>query len=341
MQFKDLINYRNTLYRIISTNRDSLDYQKIERPIFQELENFNASVNLENIEIDNLKESMHNTQREILKNITDLYTYLNRFILELDQMILNLEKTYHEKSIEIQKADLVQPPEHKNFQADYHELFFTPPISGEEPSEIEKQFVGTIKKYVNFKWPGLEIGPSKGYYTKELVALDPLYLADNVEGRFIETKKLWNKMYQKRLRYYTFNDNTDNPMHQLPKSQFGLILSFNWFNFKTQDVIEKYIKSAFELLKPGGAMVFTYNNCSFPKAIDKVDEMHYTYTNGYTLKEFCKTTGYEIVSSYDGENQFTNWCVSWLEIRKPGKLTSLRGGQNLGAINRLWNGENE
>jgi hypothetical protein len=47
------------------------------------------------------------------------------------------------------------------------------------------------------------------------------------------------------------------------------------------------------------------------------------------------------MSNYDGENQFVDWCVSWLEIKKPGKLTSLRGGQNLGAINRLWNGENK
>jgi len=341
MQLRDLVKYRNSLSRIISTNRDHINYQNIERPIFQELENFNATVNLESIEIDNLKESMHNTQREILKNITDLYTYLNRFILELDHMILDAEQPYHVKSIEIQKADLDQPPEHKNFQADYHSLFFTPPISAEEPSEIEQAFVGTIKKYIDFKWPGLEIGPLKGYYTKELLALDPLYLADNIDSRFIETRKLWTKMYQKRLRYYEFNDNTDDPMHLLPKNQFGLILSFNWFNFKTQDVIEKYIKSAFDLLKPGGAMVFTYNNCSFPKAIDNVDEMHYTYTNGHTLKKFCKSVGFEIVSSYDGENQFVNWCVSWLEIKKPGKLTSLRGGQNLGAINRLWNGENE
>ena len=81
-------------------------------------------------------------------------------------------------------------------------------------------------------------------------------------------------------------------------------------------------------------MLFTYNNCNYPKAVDKVDKMQYRYTNGNTLKQFCKSIGFEIVSSYDGEKEI-NWCVSWLELKKPGELTSLRGGQNLATINQL------
>ena len=37
-------------------------------------------------------------------------------------------------------------------------------------------------RHINFKWPGMEIGPVTGELTKHLVALDPLYLADNNEG---------------------------------------------------------------------------------------------------------------------------------------------------------------
>jgi hypothetical protein len=41
-----------------------------------------------------------------------------------------------------------------------------------------------------------------------------------------------------------------------------------------------------------------------------------------------KMLGFSIVESYNEEA--TN--VSWLEIRKPGKLTSLRGGQAIAKI---------
>ncbi len=88
------------------------------------------------------------------------------------------------------------------------------------------------------------------------------------------------------------------------------------------------------VLRPGGVAVFTFNNCNYPKAVDKVNEMQYCYTNGNTLREFCKSIGYDVLSSYNGEPDIT-LSTSWLEIQKPGSRTSIRGGQNLGAINKL------
>jgi SAM-dependent methyltransferase len=335
MKLIDLVKYRNTLTRIVSSNQDLVDYQNIERPIFQELERFNATVNLATVDIANIKQSMHNKQQDILKNLNELYIDLNRFILELEKMIANIEQDYYKKSIIISNNNLNKPWEQKLHDFNYGELFIAPPYLKKPRQSIpQKTFVGAIRKHLSFQWPGLEIGPAAGILTEHLVALDPLYIADNRADAFTEVKKLWKQDYQRRLRYYVLDDSEDNPLHEFPKEQLGFILSFDWFNFKQQNIIERYVKHAFDILRPGGAMLFTYNNCNYPKAIDKVDKMHYTYTNGNTLKQFCESIGFEIASSYDGEKEI-NWCVSWLELQKPGIRTSLRGGQNLGAINRL------
>ena len=63
------------LERIVSSNDDELDFQNIERPIFQELTKFNSTVNFESLDIDNIKQSMYNKQQDILKNLRTGYGF--------------------------------------------------------------------------------------------------------------------------------------------------------------------------------------------------------------------------------------------------------------------------
>jgi hypothetical protein len=201
MKLIDLVKYRNTLTRIVSSNQDLVDYQNIERPIFQELERFNATVNLATVDIANIKQSMHNKQQDILKNLNELYIDLNRFILELEKMIANIEQDYYKKSIIISNNNLNKPWEQKLHDFNYGELFIAPPYLKKPRQSIpQKTFVGAIRKHLSFQWPGLEIGPAAGILTEHLVALDPLYIADNRADAFTEVKKLWKQDYQRRLR---------------------------------------------------------------------------------------------------------------------------------------------
>jgi hypothetical protein len=75
--------------------------------------------------------------------------------------------------------------------------------------------------------------------------------------------------------------------------------------------------------------VFTYNNCDYPIAVKNFEKALYSYTPGRLLTSMVDMLGYEILNKYDEKT--TN--VSWLELKKPGTLSTLRGGQCLGKIN--------
>jgi hypothetical protein len=319
MELKDLITYNNLI--------ENIDTAGIEDGIHKSLTQFNNDLNIQDINFDKLKESMFEKQQNILENLSGLQNDLNKFKLEMKQYISTFEQPYHIMSEEIYKKSQLNVHIRHSIAKNNNLLY---------NHDIRGKFFGCIKKYVSYTESCLQIAPVLGDMTDELVALDPLYLADNNIDMFNEVKinKLWNPIYQKRLRYYLIDDEEEDPLHQLPKNQIGLIVAVDWFNFKPMRIIEKYLASMMSVLRPGGVAVFTFNNCNYPKAVDKVNEMQYCYTNGNTLREFCKSIGYNVLSSYNGEPDIT-LSTSWLEIQKPGSRTSIRGGQNLGAINKL------
>ena len=56
----------------------------------------------------------------------------------------------------------------------------------------------------------------------------------------------------------------------------------------------------------------------------------YAYTPGRLVKAILNKIGFEVIQNVDYEDI----NVSWIEARKPGKLTSMRGGQELSKIIR-------
>ena len=181
--------------------------------------------------------------------------------------------------------------------------------------------------YQNWKFPGLEIRPAYGEITDYIKGCDPLYLMDTDDNLFLEVKKNWNNIYQCRLRYYTFQESRNQPLHQLPDNQFGFICSVDYFNFKPMSIIKNMLKQFYLKLRPGGVAVFTYNNCDLPYAIRNVENKFNCYTPGTAVIAYASEIGFEILKNVDRlEN------ISWLEIKKPGEITSIKGGQTLGEI---------
>lgn len=177
---------------------------------------------------------------------------------------------------------------------------------------------------IDWKYPALEIGCRDIAMTKNLVAADPFYLVD-VHQSFLDlTLQEFNKEYQRRIRPYLLKD---QDFSLLPQNQFGFVFSWNYFNYLSLDSIKHYLTQIFDLLRPGGQMLFSYNNGDLPDAAGYAEHYYMTYMPKSMLVPLCEMLGFEVIDSQDFQP-----AVSWLQIKKPGTLRTVKSHQVLGAI---------
>jgi len=185
-----------------------------------------------------------------------------------------------------------------------------------------------LKRYTDWRLPGMIIRPARENFIEDLVPLDPLYLVDHNEELLVPAVVAFTSEYQRRLRTYAVNDYRGFPaMTQLPDNQFGLIFAYNYFNYKPMNVIQQYLQEMFDKLRPGGVLLFTYNNCNRWHGVALAEKSFMSYVPGHRLQINAANIGYEVTHLYEGEGD-----LSWIELKKPGEIESLRGGQSIAKI---------
>jgi len=306
---------------------NSLNINHVRKSINSQLSQISTDLSTNEYDTKNIKERITTKHLNILQILEDIDYDLNTFKRDLATEIADLEIPYYAKSKEIYKNKLRESVEEKTDRYLFKNLLYN--------ESFNDLLTERIALHTDCLYPGLQIAPGYGDITDKLVNCNPLYLVENTMEMFKEIKKWRQPQYQNRLRYYTVDDDQNDPMHLLPQNQLGVIVVINWFNFKTIKTIENYLKSMLHVLRPGGVVIFTYNNCDYPKAIDKVDEMYYCYTNETEVTETCTQLGYEILASYNKGYDQLDMGVSWLEIKKPGTLTTIRRSETMGIIKHL------
>jgi len=185
-----------------------------------------------------------------------------------------------------------------------------------------------LTQYADWKYSAMIIRPGLDSFIENMVAYDPLYLVDLSHDFLRPALDKFNQQYQNRLRPYVVNEDLDAEiLKQLPNNQFALCLAFNYFNFRPFEIIKKYLEEVYQKLKPGGTFVFTFNDCDRRSAVELVEKHYCCYTPGHLVRELVTTVGYEVVYSWNDDGPTT-----WIEVRKPGQLDSLKGGQALAKI---------
>jgi SAM-dependent methyltransferase len=170
--------------------------------------------------------------------------------------------------------------------------------------------------------PGLE------KFVEDMVGFDPLYLIDQDHNLLLPAFNKFPEEYQRRLRLYTVRENVDSEiLDKIPNNQFGICLVYNFFEFKPFEITRAYLTEIYQKLKPGGTLIMTFNDCDRDKAVKLAEQRYACYTPGSIIKQFATTVGYDQTFSWNN-----NGPTTWLELKKPGTLTSLKGGQTLAKI---------
>ena len=194
--------------------------------------------------------------------------------------------------------------------------------------EVAVMLKSRVASQCSWKHPGMIIHPMQEPFMQEMVSADPLYVVDESYYLIEPSMQQFNQQYQHRLRPYAIEESFDNPiLAQLPDQQIGFCLAYNYFNYKPFEIIKKYLEEIYQKLLPGGVLAFTFNDCDRYQAMESVEQNTTSYTPGTLIRGWAKYVGFEEIFCYDD-----NGAWSWVEFRKPGQLTSLRGGQSLAKI---------
>ena len=195
-------------------------------------------------------------------------------------------------------------------------------------SDAENFLTGRIKMHGHWQHSGMIIRPGIEPWIHHLVGCDPLYLIDTNIDLISPKLRDFSEQYQHRLRCYVVKESMDSPiMAQIPDNQFAYCLIYNFFNYKPFEVIKRYLAEVYSKLKPGGTLAFTFNNCDLEGGVRLVENRYMCYTPASLIYALCESLGFEHDTSYQ-----VDAACCWVEMKKPGKLSSLRGGQSLAKI---------
>lgn len=185
-----------------------------------------------------------------------------------------------------------------------------------------------IKRHADWRWPGLMFRPALEDFIEDLVPLDPLYIVDQNLDLLQPAVEKFDPQYQRRIRQYVIDDRLPGEILKLlPNKQFGFIFANMFFNFKPLGVIKKYLEELYQKMRPGGVLIFTYNECNQWQGVDLAERNYMCYTPGGQIRDHAQSLGFVIE-----RNVTTLPSVAWFELSKPGELESIRGGQSMAKI---------
>lgn len=314
MDIYDLVRLRYELQKLLVKDAEYSGYQKAinrlpENFIPQELL---ASLKQKSSEITSIHQ---NVKKFIEEEISKLD---KKIIEELPEGWDKNEYHYNKKEFPNNVFHMVNLPEYERdrlLEVD------------EDVMEIISTIIGT---YSDWKFPSLEIGCGQGNATVFMKAADPLYVTDCHEESLISTKNQFNEIYKKRLRCYLNRNEDYTQLNFLPKNQFKFILAWNVFNYYPKTELTEILKSCWDLLRPGGDLMFSYNDCDFLECINKFKHGRATWLTERIVRDILEDLGYEIHSFTHADDQ-----VHWVECCKPGELTSVKMHPAIGKINLL------
>jgi SAM-dependent methyltransferase len=309
MKLSELVAYKTALGKLTA--------RTTQRDVELGLGQITHLVNSQSIQLGDFNQQLGDQYNEIYRSLDQFEVLVDALKKEVDAQIEVAEKPWFQESYRLYDQEM------RNDSADH--ILNRRPILSEDTENFLRV---RIQNYVDWQHPAMIIRPGLEKFVEDMVGYDPLYLIDQSHELLIPAVNKFPEEYQSRLRLYTVKEDIDAEiLDKIPNGQFGLCLVYNFFEFKPFEIVKKYMTEIYQKLKPGGTFIITFNDCSRAKAVMLAEQRYACYTPGNLVKELAATIGYVQKFSWDNDGPTT-----WLELKKPGELTSLRGGQTLAKI---------
>lgn len=261
--------------------------------------------------------SLTNDQDVLVQALATFHQKIADLKLTIDQDIKKIEPEYFVKSYYAYSHELERSAE--NIQSN---------ITNPNVNLDLTLFTSRLRKYADWHYPGLIIRPNLESFIDDMVPHDPLYIADISYELLQPALDKFNTQYQTRLRTSVIDENSIDPLlNAIPDGQFGVIFAYNFLNFRPLELFKKYLSEAYQKLKPGGVFILTFNDCDRFAGVQAAEINYTVYTPGYLIRELAQLNGFKV--EYECA---TSGPSTWLELQKPGTLSSLKGGQTLAKI---------
>lgn len=188
---------------------------------------------------------------------------------------------------------------------------------------------GHLLRAADWRWPGLILGPGRQTWIQHLVALDPLYIADTRSDLLEPAISVFHPAFQRRLRDYVIAETSGQEiLSQLPRGQMGWVFAYNFLNYRPLEVINQYLQEVWQLMRPGGRFMFTFNDCDHAHGVALCEAGNFMcYTPGSAIVQRAHEIGWQLEQRHRGLGD-----VAWLVLRTPGEIESRRGAQCLAKI---------
>lgn len=309
MKLSSIIAYRNQLDEATPLNGVLIAHDRLA-PLLH-------TVKSSEIEFTHLVDRLSQDYKNVLGSIDHFERTVEDIKEEISYLIQQMEPAYFAESYRLYSQEMIHDT------AEYilnRRLEITP--------EVASYITARIQAHGDWHHAGMIIHPGHEEWITYLVGHDPLYLVAPMAELLDPAVLRFNDQYQRRLCTYTVTERADGAiLEHLPIGQFGFCLVYNFFNYKPQEIVNQYLTEIYSKLKPGGVVAFTFNDCDHAGAAALAERSFMCYTPGRTVLEHAYSVGYQVRQRYR-----MNSSTTWVELQRPGQLTSLRGGQSLAKV---------
>jgi SAM-dependent methyltransferase len=258
--------------------------------------------------------------------------YINRVVAEYDSLIAAVEQPivdYQQQLAQINQeiTDITHRLFANNYDLEDHSNDLDMVRNSRRISvdpDVEQDIRQRIQINTDWRYPALEIGCRDGEWTQYLVAADPLYITDKFPEFLSSTNNRFPGPYQARLRKYPLRD---HDLSVLPRAQMAFVFSWGYFNYVSMDTMRRYLAQVFDLLRPGGIFMFSYNDGDTTFGAGMAENFAQTYMPKSQLVPLAGSMGFEV----NAESNYGN-NIHWIELKRPGQLQTVKAHQVMGAI---------